>query len=477
MTPKLRRGLRLAAGLVLALFLAAWLSLDGVDYRPYLREDYFTNAVARLSETAATNRMVRGELSAGFGQARLSPVVKAASDDPARGQFRALPLAGFGQRKGAPARGVHDDLYVKAVALKVGDRLGVMLGVDALIIPSAVTEGAMQRLTAELKLSRDQVYLSATHTHASLGGWGEGIVAEAFAGEFQPGVLVWFTEQLVVAVREALADLKPASFAHEQFEAPEFVRNRLVGNLGIVDPEFSFSVVRQHAGKTAILGSYSAHATVLPASIMEFSADYPGYWQRAVEQKTGGMALFLAGGVGSHSPVPGEGGLPGAQRMGEALAHRLLDRLPALALTNVVDFAVLGLEFPLPPLHLRVSDGVRLRPWLARELLPVKPTSYLQVFRIGPSVWVSTPCDFSGEMASVIKDRLRPKGIEAVITSFNGDYVGYVVPSRYYHLNGYEPRTMSFFGPNMPDYLEDLIRRMTGAVSSQPAETAQLGAR
>ena len=55
---------------------------------------------------------------------------------------------------------------------------------------------------------------------------------------------------------------------------------------------------------------------------------------------------------------------------------------------------------------------------------------------------------------------LQAHGSSATITSFNGDYVGYVIPARYYHLNGYEPRLMSFFGPNVPDYFDELIRTM-----------------
>ena len=54
-----------------------------------------------------------------------------------------------------------------------------------------------------------------------------------------------------------------------------------------------------------------------------------------------------------------------------------------------------------------------------------------------------------------------------MITSFNGDYVGYVIPSRYYHLNGYEPRVMSFFGPNVPDYFDEFIRTMALNVAGQ----------
>ena len=452
----------LRLSLVLAVLLVALLilSLDGVDYRPYLREPYYAGTTARLRAHQATNSVARGELAVGFGRALLTPSVNAPQDNPAKGQFRSLPLAGYGSRHGKPATGAHDDLYVKAVALRVGDRLGVMLGADALIIPPEVTEAAMRRIEPELKLSREQIYLSATHSHCSLGGWGEGTVAEAFAGGFQPGARVWFAECIVAAVRDAIADLKPASFGHGHFLAPDFVRNRLVGELGKVDPEFSFALLKQKDGKLAVLGSYAAHATVLSGDMMEFSADYPGCWQRAVEQATGGPAVFLAGGCGSHSPATGGKGFAGAERMGQALARSLVEQLPQIPMTNAITFGMLGLELTMPPLNVRVSDEVRLRPWLAQRLMPVKKRSFLQVFRLNDSVWVSTPCDFSGELALGIKDFLRVRGSRAVITSFNGDYIGYVISPRYYHLNGYEPRLMSFFGPNVPEYFDELIRTM-----------------
>jgi hypothetical protein len=334
-----------------------------------------------------------------------------------------------------------------------------MLGCDSLIVPREVTEMAAERLKQELHLRREQIYLSATHTHSSLGGWGEGKVGEAFSGKFNPGARVWFADRIVSAVRDAVADLKPASFGHGSFAAPEFVRNRLVGQLGQCDPEFSYLLFKRGDGGVAVLGSFAAHATVLSGANLEFSADYPGYWERAVEQATGGSAVFLAGGIGSHSPHPTEGGFKGAEAMGQSLARALLDRLPATPLTNQLAFSMLGLEVALPPLNVRLSDGLRLRPWLAAKLLPVTDHTYLQGFRLDDSLWFSTPCDFSGELALGIKDSLRSRGYHAVITSFNGDYIGYVILPRYYHMNGYEPRLMSFFGPNVPDYLSDLIRQ------------------
>jgi len=452
--------LRIAAVLLALFLLALVFSLDDVDHRPYFREPYYTESVSRLRAHTATNAIARGELAAGFGRALLTPTINAPQDDPEKGEFRSMPLAGYGQRSGRPATGVHDELYVKAVALRVGGSLGVMLGADALIIPPEVTALAMSRIEQELKLSREQIYLSATHTHCSLGGWGEGFVAEAFAGDFQPGSRVWFSDRIVSAIRDAIADLKPASFGHNRFAAPEFIRNRLVGELGRVDPEFSYAVFKQNDGKLALLGSFSAHATVLSGNVMEFSGDYPGYWQRAIEKETGGAAVFLAGGVGSHSPVSGGKAFEGVEKMGQALSQRLLAQLPQTALTNWIAFGMLGFDLTLPPLNIRVSDNIRLRPWLAKRIMPARSAAYLQAFRLNDSMWISTPCDFSGELALDIKDFLRVRGSHAVVTSFNGDYVGYVICPRYYHMNGYEPRVMSFFGPNVPDYFDEFIRTM-----------------
>jgi len=446
--------------LVVVLLLLMALCLEGVDTRTYLRQPYYTHTTARLKAIVGTNAVARGELAAGFGRAKLTPTVNAPQDNPVTGQFRALPLAGYGARHGRPAQGVHDDLFVKAVAFKAGNQLGVMLGADALIIPPEVAAMAAERLQKEAGLTRDQLYLSATHTHASLGGWGEGFVAESFAGGFQPGSRVCFAECIVSAVREAIRDLKPAQFGHGRFAAPQYIRNRVVGNLGRVDPEFSFAMVKQNDGKLGVLGAFGAHATVLSSGLMEFSADYPGCWERAVEEQTGGLAVFLAGGVGSHSPVPGDKAFAGTEKMGQALANMLLEQLPKTPLTNFVTLGILGLDVSMPEFNVRITDHLRLRPWLARKLLDRGSETFLQVFRLNDSLWVSTPCDFSGELALGLKNSFQARGEHLTITSFNGDYVGYVILPRYYHLGGYEPHVMSFFGPYVPDYFEDLIRSM-----------------
>lgn len=458
----MKRGLRIARRIVFTLlaFAAALAvaTLDFVDYTPYVRTAYYKETRARLESASKTNALARGELFAGFGRARLTPTLGAAEADPTHGKFKALPLAGYGNRQGKPATGAHDDLFVKAAAIRVAGRTGIMFGCDALIVPREVSDAAAERLASELGLRREQLYFSASHTHCSIGGWGEGIVGEMFAGGFDPGSRAWFTECIVQAAREAVNDLKPAQFGHGSFAAREYIRNRLVGDLGKVDPEFSFIVLKQNKGRTGILGSYSAHATVLSGSMMEYSADYPGAWQRAMENTVDGIAIFLGGAVGSHGPVPGDHGTNGTERMGKALANLLAPEIARASLTNIIAFETLAVDVAMPPLNTRLADGIRLRPWAAKRLLPALKPSFLQGFRLDEMIWLSTPCDFSGEMALAIKDLARARGFGAVVTSFNGDYVGYVIPPRYYHLPGYEPRTMSFYGPNVPEYFDELLR-------------------
>ncbi|HUS33932.1 MAG TPA: neutral/alkaline non-lysosomal ceramidase N-terminal domain-containing protein, partial [Verrucomicrobiae bacterium] len=312
---------RVIIGLLLLLIVLALVCLDTIDYRPYFRQPYYKETVARLHATAKTNSLARGNLSAGFGAAKLTPTFP-------------LPLAGYGERKGKRAAGAHDDLFVKAVALRVGNRTGIMFGADALIVPRDVSDAAAARLKQEFGLGREQLYFSATHTHCSIGGWGQGIVGEAFAGPFNPQSPELFVNSIVAAAHAAMADLKPAEFGKGSFMAPEFIRNRLVGDLGKVDPEFSFAILKQGDGRTGVIGSFSAHATVLNGRVMEYSADYPGEWQRTVEKETAGFAVFLAGGVGSHGPVAGEQGFAGTERMGRELAARLSKQLAQTPLTN-----------------------------------------------------------------------------------------------------------------------------------------------
>lgn len=451
-----------ALGALLLILLLAIVALAPVDYSAWTDSVLRQELDSALKAIWMQTNVVAGQLRAGFGRAKLTPCLGATANDPDQGHFQALPLAGYGARKGQPATGVHDDLWAKAVALAVNGRTGIMVSADALIIPREVAEMAVERLKGR-GIQRSNLYFGATHAHSSIGGWGRGLVSEAFAGKFVPESRAWFARQLAAAAEAALGDLSPARAGAAFFTSTNHVRNRLVGDGGTVDPGFRILKIVQDDGDHAVIGSYSAHATVLPASVMEFSGDYPGAWAATMEKNGCTVALFFAGGVGSHSPRAGGPGWEGVERMGVELAMLTETALKQIELTNHLAFGLVTLDLRLPELQVRVSDGVRLRPWLAGLLLPVEKQTIVQALRLGESTWLSTPCDFSGELAMSLPIPPERKRFTAV-TSFNGDYVGYVIPSRYYHMAGYEPRTMSFFGPQMPDYMAAALQGLYEAV-------------
>ena len=450
-----RRSFPKIIGATLAIiFLLVLGALRPVDYTPYFETEYYRTTRARLERNVTH---AQGVLFAGFGRAALTPQLQ--SSDAALGHFAKLPMAGYGKRQGRAAEGVHDSLFASAIALRVGAQEVVMVSLDALIVSRAMAEGVAAKIDSALGLKREQIFFGATHTHSGLGAWGEGVLAELFAGEYDPRALQWIITQTVSAIVRAHADLSPANFAHGGFAAPRFVLNRLVGEKGGVDEQFAFLVVRQDDGDQIILGAYAAHATVLTFNNMQLSSDYCGYWRRALEKQHRTAAVFFAGGVGSHGPRAEGTEFEAARFIGAGLADSLLARLPRLSFQSQATLGYLGIQVDLPELHMRVTDNWRFAPWLAKQLV-YESDSYLHAFALNDLLWLGAPCDLSGEISATLKNFARRHNKHAICTSFNGSYVGYVIPGRYYHYDSYESRRMSFFGPNMGDYFEELLQRM-----------------
>ena len=71
-----------------------------------------------------------------------------------------------------------------------------------------------------------------------------------------------------------------------------------------------------------------------------------------------------------------------------------------------------------------------------------------------------------GDSEVELKNALYRRGCKSVITSFNGGYVGYVIPRKYFNLHAYESFLMAWYGPNLGDYFVDLLFRMTDKVAA-----------
>ena len=457
--------IKIIVGILLLLCIALLLALARVDYSPYLEADYYLRTQARLDSVSSELASVTGEVQVGFARESITPLLSAEEDNPATGAFKEVPLAGYGNRDGKPAEGIHDSVLVKAVALRVQQQLLVLVASDLLIVPPEVSEGVSKILEQKIGLKRSQIFFSATHTHSSVGAWSEGIVGETFAGTFNAEVVEWLVQRFSRAIEKSVHNLQAGQLGVGSFDAADFVANRLVGERGTKNPEFIFLVAQQHTGRKAILGSFDAHATTLSDDNMLFSGDYPGYWQRKLEKEGADMAIFFAGSVGSHRPVSSGEQFDQPKFIGEALADSVLKYETITPLSDRIALSSVSLEMDLPEFHVRVTDGIRLIPAISQQLFPPIGRVYLQAARIGHLIWATTPCDFSGETAIVLKNAMHKKGYQALVTSFNGAYTGYIIPGKYYHLDEYESRIMSWFGPYMGPYTNDMLERLMQAVS------------
>ncbi len=450
---------------VIILLVLIW-ACEKVDYSPYFESDYYQKTITHFDSLSNELSLAKGKVYIGSGKTSITPLIGAQEDIPEAGAFKEVPMAGFGSRKGTYAEGIHDSLFVKVVAVRVQEKLMLMIGSDILIMPPNISEGVSRMVGEKLGIKRDQLFFTATHTHSSVGAWSEGYVGKQFAGLPNQNIIDWLILQYSKAIEDAVEDLKPGSIGTGTFEASDLISNRLIGERGEKNAEFVFVLAKQEEGKNIVIGSFDAHATTLGGWNMQFSADYPGYWQRHLEDNGADMAVFFAGSVGSHGPRSKGDKFEKSEYIGEALADSVLKYSPSVELKDSIKMTYLSVKINLPELHIRISDNLRLNSAIRRKLLPSFGDAYLQTARIGDLVWTTTPADFSGETAIDFKNAMNAEGFKSLTTGFNGNYLGYIIPDKYYHLNDYESRLMSWFGPSMDPYTREIIKRMMKKIIS-----------
>ncbi len=456
-------GTRLGVGALIALcafvvFIGPW-----PTYGPGFRnQEYFRQSLAALD---AANRGAPagapGLLKAGWGAADITP--------PA-----GVPLAGFGGRKGRPSTGAHDPLKVKALAFHDGRNTVLLFGSDLLLVPDPVAAAVRKAVSAEARIAPNSLLFSASHTHSGPGGLAPGLVARAFAGAYDPRVPELLIRSFTAAALEAVRSLRPAKMAVGSVDAGAFVRNRT--RQAEVDPDLQFARIEQENGKICHLVRFSAHPTVLGEDNFQFSADYPGYLQAAIEQATGGMTIYMGGAVGSMSSrgAPGSG-FERARALGEQLAQLVLAGSgPGLPFQDRVPVDFIGGNILLPPFQVRIlNPGWRISPLLGR-LLGIPGYAWIQAVRIGDLVLFGVPGDFSGEISNSWKSWASRRNIALWPTSFCGSYGGYISPDRYYSEMmdskgniAYETGLMSWCGPDQEAYFTALMQHMVEAVTGR----------
>ncbi len=458
--------LKILAVILIVIAGVLYYSISRIDTTPYFETSYYKSTIDRLNDALKNRKVADGQLMAGFAKVNITPKIeKGKPDDPAHGEFNHIKMSGFGD--GQIAAGVYDSIYTKAIALRSGDNLVVLVSGDILLMPPEVADLVKDNVQKKLGLSRGQLFFGATHTHSSWGNFVPGLIGKAFAGEYNPEVVKWLSGKITQVIENAVADLKPAEIGTGYAHAPNLVKNRIIGKTGRLNDKFTVISVKQDGGKEAVVGVFAAHPVVIGEWSDKMGGDYPGVFQKTLESRGVDMAMFFAGTVGSHTNKGKGSRFEKIKYIGTALADSAMAVMSRINYADSVNFSYVTANVDLPKLQaIYISDNLRLSPQAGSLLFPKIDMSYVQAMKVNDFIWFTMPCELSGEYAIDLKNALEVVGYNSVFTSFNGQYLGYVVPEKYYFYDTYEARLMGWFGPSMGDYMMELeytmARDLTG---------------
>ena len=458
----LRRLLKVLGVLILLLVVLFFFATSTIDTTPYFETEYYRNTIENIEEAVKNKTESKGLMLAGFASTNITPKIISGTPDPAKGEFNNIKMAGYGNGKIATA--VHDSIFAKAIAIEVDNETVVFINADLVAIPEEVVKKVADNLRD--KISRKQLFFGATHTHSSIGNCMPGYVGKSFGGEYRPEVVEWLGQKFSALIIQALADKQPAQFSSGYIKVPHLVRNRIIGQSGRLNDKLDLLSFVQENGKKATIGAFSAHATVIGPDNEQYTGDYPGYFQRHLEENGIDLALFFAGTVGSHSNQGLGEKFEKAKYIGETLADSALSAMNKMEYRTNMDLTTMSSEIEIPKLQfLYISDRLRLSPYLGSKLMPKTNPIHIQGLKLSNLIWLALPYELSGEYGLDLKNALELQGYNSVLSSFNGQYLGYIVPQKYYYYDTYEARLMGWYGPSMGDYLMELNFKMANELT------------
>jgi neutral ceramidase len=316
------------------------------------------------------------------------------------------------------------------LAIRQGTATYFVVSADLMLFPPVIKT----RIESELQKQNKNyfLYLTATHTHSSLGGWDPSAVGRITLGTYHSEWVETVSMQIIAQLEVALVSAKPAKLSYFEQDAKEYVENRLDGTNGKVDGKIRGIEFTRADSSLGILVSYSAHPTTVELLSRIISGDYPNALADRLEQKAD-FALFMAGMVGSHRLK----GVTGTdfQRIDSAAdrLHHKIEIAPRSPLPDSIAITSAHIPIAFGPSQLRIANEWKVRNWAFNSLVG-SLQGELTVLQLGNILLIGTPCDFSGEIFvnKELEAQASRLGKKVIITSFNGNYTGYVTDDRYY---------------------------------------------
>ncbi|MDH4273516.1 MAG: neutral/alkaline non-lysosomal ceramidase N-terminal domain-containing protein [Gammaproteobacteria bacterium] len=447
---------------------------------PYAGSTYAASSYARITAWSPPHKT--GALSAGYSQVDITPPV-------------GVPLAGYSAREPKDNVGHLAPLYAKALTFNNGHNTVTFLSADYLLpLPQLV-----DAICARAQIARDELYVGSTHTHSGPGGYAHGVIARGALGNFDSVQFERMVNAFAGIVIQSRHELHPIELHIDQYQmSPALTRLFIMNHMNDTPGHSTLNLARifhidgDRKKPLSAFFTFSAHPTFFGRLNRFAHGDYPGVVQGALTTQLGYPVMFMAGAVGGNyamglgrppSAVPGEQLAQiddFSSRFVAMMRDLARDNIPA-DVTRVMHEEVRQAEIishttlvDLPPTSYRVLGDWVLSSWLVEHLFHGDQTD-LQMTRIGPWILWGFPADFSSELATTLETYAQAQGSLGWVTSFSGDYIGYIMPHHYYAQDTYESRRANIYGPWAGEYFVELATRL--ALHSQPQATPFPGPR
>ena len=437
----MRIALRFFSILIVGLLLFGIVAVGPIDRTPLEEQFYFHQSIQSLDTAIIKQDISDGRLKIGWSEVNITPV-------------KNMPMSGYIPKDSFS--GIMDSLYARVLLIDNGQVAVPFISVDLLIFPPTLNDKLQSGLE---QIGIDMYYGSASHTHSGPGAWDDTFAGQFIAGKYDEQWIEWLSNSILDAIARAKATSEYASLAYFETDATEYVENRLDRNENIVDGKIRGVIVRKESGKQGILVTYSAHATSINLHSREISSDYPGALSKQLQQEQNyEFGMFMSGMVGSHRFVRL------AKEDSEAIkleANVIVNKIPdvdGLQFRDSLNINRLSFDIPFGPSQMRIAHNWKIRDWLFTRLF--KPLSgKLKVIQLGDIIFIGMPGDFSGEIFTRfnLARQAKDAGLHPIITSFNGDFVGYITYSNHYERSDREEvMALNWVGPYSGTYFYEL---------------------
>lgn len=342
---------------------------------------------------------------------------------------RPVYLAGFGNNRRATT--IHDDLYVRALAVQDDRTTLVLVALDLIGFFRPDVYDVIERIqTSEvLKTSEVSVVIASTHTHHgpdSMGLWGPDDKTCGVALEYM-SVL---KKKIADTISASLTTLKPASAKWTSVHVPGLVKN--ARNPEIVDDELTLAQFISDDGKPlATLFNFPCHPEVLWEHNPNITSDYVGYLRNEVEKHTSAPCVFFSGALGGMmTPDVKDHSFEEAEFMGKKLAEEGLNALSAVEISDqlsVISVEKKEIKAKLTNILYKVAFKRKLLP----DVRDKKGFIHTEVnlIKIG-GLWLATvPGEMLPKLGLQLKVWMKDAGAEvAGVIGLANDELGYILP-------------------------------------------------